>query len=373
MKPRDRVRATFNREPVDRTPLDMGGTAGNLQDEVYFKLLDYLGIQGKAIPYRSGTTSNYYDERVLDALGIDFRRIWLNPPAKKSRPAAGAGDGISVNEWGIPIERKGAYAGIASHPMRDFTVHDLDYWEWPDPADPARYAGVAERARALDADGEYAISLRPPMSGGALEYGSWLRGFEQFLVDCLIAREFAWKLCEKIVQVQMGFYEATLKLAGPYLDMVEMASDYGTQRGLLISAEVYRAVFKPFDMQIISLIHRLAPRAKVLFHSCGAIRELIPDLLEAGVDVLNPLQPLAAGMDSAELKREFGHRVIFHGAIDEQEALVGSVRDVESEVRLRVGTLGAGGGYILAPANHICPDVPPENVVAMYRTAANIG
>jgi len=170
-----------------------------------------------------------------------------------------------------------------------------------------------------------------------------------------------------------GLYRILLDAVGPYVHLVQWASDYGTQDALFISPETYREMLKPYDKEIIDFIREHAPRAKKFFHSCGSIYPIIPDLIDIGVEVLNPLQPLAAGMDSARIKKEFGDRLCFHGAIDIQQALPGSLDDVERELRTRLAALAPGGGYILAPANHIQPDVPGANVVHLYRLAAELG
>jgi uroporphyrinogen decarboxylase len=173
--------------------------------------------------------------------------------------------------------------------------------------------------------------------------------------------------------VELALWDLYLQAVGPYLHIVQRASDFGSQQSLLMSPEMYRRFIKPADRKVFDFIRSRAPQAALWFHSCGAVRPLIADFLDYGVEILNPVQPLADGMDSAGLKRDFGDRLCFHGGIDLQRAMVGTREDVRAEVVARASTLGRGGGYILAPANHLQEDTPPANVLELYRFAKEFG
>lgn len=142
---------------------------------------------------------------------------------------------------------------------------------------------------------------------------------------------------------------------------------------MMFSPDLYRSLLKPRHAEFVAMLREKAPGAKVFLHCCGSIRQIIPDLIEIGVDVLNPIQPLARGMDPAELKAEFGSEICFQGAIDVQKGMIGSVADVRREAALRINALAPGGGYVLATANNITADVPLENVLALYQNAAELG
>ena len=371
MSHRERVLTTMALQEPDRVPLDLGGSSYNMTDAVYFQVKQILGIKGDIAPYRSGRTSNYYDERILEALDIDFRHIGLKGRADFTPIVAP--DGIYADEWGIGYKNVGKEVAIVGHPLADATLDDLDNYPWPDPKAPGRNEGLVERARYLYEKTDYAIVAKAPSSFGIFETCYALRGTEQYLMDLVDNKPLAHRLAQKVAHIIKGLYEVLLDAVGPYVQMVQYASDYGTQKSLFVSPKVYREMLKPYDREVIRFIKECAPKAKVFFHCCGAIYPIIPDLIEIGVDVLNPLQPLAAGMDSAKIKAEFGNQLCFHGAIDIQQALPGTVEDVEREVRTRLAALARGGGYIVAPANHIQPDVPGANVVYLYRLAAELG
>jgi len=371
MSHRERVLIALNHQEPDRVPLDLGGASYNMTDPVYFEVKRVLGISGDIAPYRKGRTSNYYDERVLEALDIDFRHIGLKE--RTDFVPHVAQDGAYTDEWGCVYQNVGLEVAIVGHPLASATINDLDAYPWPDPRAPGRTNGLMERAQYLYQYTDYAIIARPATSLGVFEWCCALRGTEQFLVDLLIDKPFAHSLARKVCDVLKGLYAVLLEAVGPFVQIVQYASDYGTQQGPFFSPQTYREMLKPYDAEIIRTIKEYAPQAKVFFHSCGSIYPLIPDFIEIGVEVLNPLQPLAAGMDSARIKAEFGDRLCFHGAIDIQQALPGTEEDVERELRIRLATLAPGGGYILAPANHIQPDTPGKNVVLLYRLAAQLG
>jgi uroporphyrinogen decarboxylase len=173
--------------------------------------------------------------------------------------------------------------------------------------------------------------------------------------------------------VEIAFWDMFLDAAGDYVDIVQKVADLGTQRGLFISKELFREFIKPAEARVFDFIRKKAPHIKLWFHSCGAVSEIIDDFIDWGVDILNPIQPLAEGMDSAELKKRFGDKLCFHGGIDLQRAMPGSIDDVKREVETRIRALAPGGGYILAPANHIQNDTPPENVITLYEYAKEFG
>jgi uroporphyrinogen decarboxylase len=185
----------------------------------------------------------------------------------------------------------------------------------------------------------------------------------------MVNRSFAEKLMQRVLEHQMAKLDNLFRETGRHIDVIKMADDLGAQDAPLISPRLYRDAIKPFHKALVSFIKERCD-AKVLFHSDGAIRPFIEDLIEVGVDVLNPIQVTAAGMEPQTLKREFGDRICFWGGIDTHTVLPhGSKADVEREVKTRIDQLAPGGGFILAPVHNIQPDVPPENICTMYQTA----
>jgi uroporphyrinogen decarboxylase len=365
LTPRQRVLAAFNHRQPDRLPLDLLGTAGCLKDDLYFALLEKLGLPGAGRVFRSGNV-RYYDARLLEALGVDFRRVWMRPPAaSESRPNP---DGTQTDEWGATLKLVGDDWTLVRYPLAQASIADLEAHRWPDPALPERTAGLAEEARALRETTDYAISARSPLYG-IFEAAQRVRGMQQFLMDLLLDEKFASALMWKICAVQVGFWEVYLDCVGPYVDMVEMSDDYGGQSGPLISPRLFKKLIAPPRQALHDFIRRKAPHVRILLHTDGAIYPLIPALIELGVDVLNPVEPDVPGNDPLRLKREFGSELVFHGHLDVKGALRGSLAAVRAEVRRIAETMGPGGGFVLAPTNHLQSDIPVENVIKLYQYA----
>lgn len=371
---RERVLTALDHREPDRVPLTLGGTASSFTDEAYFLLKEHLGIRGDVKPYRYGHTGSYYDDRILEALGTDYRYLMLNYPDDSHLTYLA--DGSFVDEWGIRKQDAGGYVSRVGEPLAGATLADLERYPWPDPAAldfPPLARGVCDRAKHLYEEVDCAIVARAAMSSSFLENGAWLCGYEEFLVRLKDDKPFATRLIEKILSVQLTLYDVLLDGIGQYVHIVETAEDYGTQTSLLISPATYREMIMPARQQLNAFIKSKAPHAKILHHTCGAVGRLIPDLWASGIDILNPIQPLATGMDSATLKGQWGDRLCFDGGIDTQYALPGSPAALAAEVAQRVLALAPGGGYSLGPANHIQADVPPANVVALYELARDLG
>lgn len=366
MRPKERVLRAINHQPTDRVPMDLGGAACSMVDEAYFKVKDALGIIGDISPYRKGANVCYYDERVLDNLGIDIRRVFARQ--KECFPKYYE-DGTFSNEWGLLQKDNGMFVETVKNPLAEAELQDLENYRWPKAAEVLDIKGMKEKARTLYEEDEYAISVRMPCNG-IFEIACWLRGMENFMMDTILDPEFAHTLIDKILSVQMEMYSYILDEVGEYVDIVESGDDYGSQNGLLMSPEAYREYIFPARKKLNQMIKAKAPQAKIYLHSCGAIFDIIEDIIDCGVDILNPIQTTAKGMDPAELKKQYGDRICFHGAVDTQKAMIGSLEDVDIEVKQKIDILGKGGGYILSSCNHIQADIPAENVIRMFETAA---
>jgi uroporphyrinogen decarboxylase len=189
----------------------------------------------------------------------------------------------------------------------------------------------------------------------------------------VLNREFVHALLQRITDLCEATLSRFLDLVGPYIQLIKMGDDLGTQNGPMMSSQTYRDVIKPYHAHLFRLV-RERSEAKIILHTCGSVYRLLPDLIDAGVDVLNPVQVSAKDMNTQRLKAEFGNRLSFMGAIDTQQILpFGTTYDVRREVEQRISDLGRGGGYILAPVHNVQADVPPENLITMYRHARHVG
>lgn len=389
MLPRERVLRALSHKEADRVPIDLGGSQTGVHRIAYERLSARLGLTpqtgGSPVANGNGNASVSIadlsqqlaepDARVLSRLGVDTRYVRPNPP-DSWQPVfteADSGDKSYVDEWGCrrTMPRGGWYYDITAFPLAGAkTVKDLDRYQWPDPTDPGRFRGLREKAMAAGEGGRYAVVTG--VAGMVFERAWYLRGFEQFFLDLVENPSFVEELLDRMLDYWKRYYEAFLAEVGDLVDVVTVGDDLGTQQGPLLSLSMYRRLIKPRQKALYSFIHSRT-RARVWYHSCGAIMDFIPDLIDNGVDILNPIQVAARGMDTAELKRRFGKDIVFWGGgVDSQRVLpFGSPDEVRAEAAKRLADLAPGGGYIFAPIHNIQADVPPENIVAMYETAQN--
>jgi uroporphyrinogen decarboxylase len=363
---RERVELVLSGERPDRPVVDLGGRVASLSTPAYLDLKAHLGL-GRALEGETITMLNTVgriDERVLERFGVSLRRLYLRPGSTFELKVAE--DGSFRDEWGVHYVPQGPYNERVGHPLAGATLDDLDDFPWPDPRDPGRVKGLAEEARRLYEETDYGLAAGH-ISAGIFQDCWNLRGMAQFLLDMAVDREFAEALLDMVTQVHTGMWEQFLDVVGEYVAVVGTADDLGTQTGLLISPDMYRDLIKPRHAALNETISERTD-AKILFHSCGAIMPLVDDLLEIGVEVLNPIQPLP-GMAPEDFHARYGGRLVFHGGLDVQFVLpTGSPRDVRAHVRRYLEALGPDR-YMMAPANSVQPGTPPENVVTAFDAA----
>jgi uroporphyrinogen decarboxylase len=369
---RERVLCALNHEEPDRVPIFFGTSgATTLLAPAYDRLKAKLGFRGETRVFWRALQYVLMDEEVLAWSGSDGRPMLPGPaPAPLARDVS---EDAYVDGWGCLWERRpGAiYYEVVDSPMYTATVEDLDTYPWPDLGHPSRFAGLHEQAKAIQ-DAEYAVVM---MSGvSPFEQAYVMRGVENWLLDLAANPDFGLALMRKITDLQKASVIKLLEACGDCIDVLITGDDLGTQTATLISPKMYRRMIKPFHAELMSEI-RARTKAKIFYHSDGNIYPLIGDLIEIGVDLLNPVQVSAGDMgDTARLKREFGDRLAFCGAIDTGRVLPhGTPEDVRAEVRRRIKDLAPGGGYILASVHCIQPDVPVENVIAMLDEAKLAG
>ncbi|MGE5614899.1 MAG: uroporphyrinogen decarboxylase family protein [Bacillota bacterium] len=371
MKARERVLLALNHREPDRVPLDIGSTANNFTLELFNKLKDYFKITFPDFVPRPDESAPYYNDELIQKLGGDFMHVFIFP--SKQHDYSPDSNGITTNEWGIPKKLVNGMRQQVASPLADAeSIDDILKYNWPDPDEEARYKGIRERAKMLYNETDFAIAARA-VSHGIFELSWELRGMENFFVDLALEDDKAIVLLDKITELQIRMYENYLKECGEFVHVVQTADDYGTQNGPMMSLEMWRKYIKPRRKKINDTIKKYAPNAKIFLHTCGSVVSFIDDLIEIGVEILNPVQPYAEGMESSNLKKRFGDRICFHGGIDEQRALPVSKEAIDKELRERINALAKGGGYIIGPTSNIQNDTPVDHVLYYIEKAKEYG
>jgi uroporphyrinogen decarboxylase len=368
---RERVSIILAHQEADKMPIDIGeGRQTSIYPGPYLASAKILGLGETEVVTSSRGVIDRFDETYLQALDIDFRRVSLRDVPEDQVQEA---DGIIRDPWGIGWKKFEHFWSPVQQPLKDASIDDLRRYPWPDPDDERRFKGLKEEAEYKWKNTPYAIIAKQPNHVyGVLTQSIYLRGMENFFMDLVINKEFALALLQKVLEYHVNIYVRYLEEVGAFINIVHTADDLGTQTGPYFSLEMFREMIKPKEKVFFDALKNTT-EAKVLYHSDGAISSYIEDLIEIGVDILNPVQPSEA-MDPVALKASFGDRISFHGGIDQHRVLPqGSVGDVEREVKKRIRQLAPGGGCILAAAQTIMPEVPGENVVQMFRTAREYG
>lgn len=380
MKPRERALMALRHQEPDRVPFDLGGTVTTgIHHIAYRNLLDYLGMPKDDVRIAEiHQQLAEVHEDVLQRLEVDFRPVYSKLPAGW-RPKFEEDDKYTrfVDQWGIGWRKPkdgGLYYDLEFHPFADFTTPaEVSNYRVPDPADPTRLEGVDEEARQL-ADSTGAALCLAGVSAGFMEMAYWLRGYENFLMDLAGNHKMAHAILDKTLEIKIKFWEMALSRLGDLIDVVVEADDFASQFGLIISPETYRKFIKPRQKELFDTIKRHS-NAFICFHSCGSVYDIIPDLIEVGIDALNPVQVSAANMDTKKLKKEFGDALTFWGGgVDTQQVLnYGTPEQVKEEVKRRIDDLAPGGGFIFTPVHNVQADVPPENYMAMWEAWKEYG
>jgi uroporphyrinogen decarboxylase len=365
MTHRERVIAALSHEQPDKVPIDLGSTRdSSIVVEGYERLRDHFGIQGEAPLTSQMMRVVDVDEGVLRPLDIDTRGIYPGGPADIL-----IGDARYRDEWGVERVRPADsyYYDQLSFPLAgQISIRNIARYPWPKPDHPARIEGLKDRLQAIRAGG-YAAVLNLPSA--CVHTSQYLRGFEDWFVDIAADRKLITALFDAVLETSLAMCRAILAEVGNDVDVLMGSDDLGVQGGLMVSPTAYRQLIKPRHRRYFQLMRDMSP-AKIFFHTCGSVADIIEDLIEIGVDILHPVQVSAKGMDPEGLKKEYGSRLSFWGAIDTQRVLpLGSPDDVRAEVERRIEELGDGGGYVLGAVHNIQPDVPVANILAMYEHA----
>ena len=342
--------------------------------QICSRLYEYLGLRD-AQPVEISDVFNgvvNLDERVVERLHSDIQVITPNPPRAIVEP-----DGTKTWPWfcGLRIKKVGYHDEPFEWPMRYMTTkNDIDEYPWPDPTVNIM-EGVVEKARYLQEETDYFVVGSTPSAGFPFAAYAFLSGMDKWLTDMKIRPKFYHQLAEKFLELNLAIGDQFFGGIGPYLDGATIFDDLGSQQGPLISHDDYVEFYKPYTREIIRNIRRhLRPEAKIILHSCGSVYYAIPDLIEIGVDMLHPVQPLAHSMEPWRLKRDFGGKITFLGGFDIQWLLPrGAVEEVREGARKLIQEYALGGGYIFAMTHNIEPDASPENIVAAFDAAYEYG
>jgi uroporphyrinogen decarboxylase len=374
MTPRECFHAAMNHEQPDRLLIDMGKHIGSIHRHAYVALKEHLGdasmVNENKILDRMAQTV-VPDESLLQRFDIDFRWIlpnWVQVTERDDVPGY-------IDMWGVPYKAAGNWdhCVVDGAPLREATVDNINDFQWPDPRDPAQFRGLREKAKFLFENTDYVIGA-DAIKAGVFMNSLQMRGYDQFFMDLMIDKPFAEALMDKILATLKEMWSRYMEEVGPYVQIVYLTDDLGSQTSLLISPKLFREMLKPRMKELHDHIKSLAD-VKLMFHSDGAVLPLIDDFLDMNVDILNPIQTSVSGLeDTYALKESYGGRLSFHGAIDVQQMLPNATtEELEQEIACRIYDLGRNGGYILAPCHNIGHDIPPENVVTLFEKARQLG
>lgn len=371
---RKRVVTTLLHQEPDRVPIDLSP----LMDS-YLNLKTYLGLNIQEDIKPNLAMEVIPHPEVLKALDTDMISVKLG--SGRTPPKPSRNDDLVEDAWGVLYRKvqqsSGSYMEVAYSPLENASLEKLKQYPWPNVDIPGRLEETAETARNLFENTNLALMGR--FGGPILETAVYLMGFEKWLLCTAEAPEVAGYLLDRITDIMIEMDRIGLEASAPYLQIFKVSGeDFGTQNGLLFSPRMLRSLIYPRMQRrwqaARDYLDTVNPDCQIMLHSCGSIKRIIPDLIELGIQILNPLQPRAKDMDSFALKAEFGTQLSFHGGVDIQEVLpFGTKQEVEAEVRTRIQAFAPGGGYILSTSHFIQADTPPENIVTMCEAAHTYG
>jgi len=377
---RQRVLKALNHQTPDRVPIDLGGFQTGIHRNAYTQLIDYLGIRDEMTILDPVQQLARPCEELLERFHVDIRYVIAHGPE-------GFQGGIEQNTrdgrlwhdlkdefgvvWSMPDDQP-LYMDISHHPLAHATLADLADYPFPKGDDPTRFTGLREQAQMLRRETPYALSTG--IGGVVYEICWYMRGLERWFMDMIENPAFCEALLDRTLEFWIGYYREFMDEVGDLVDVVMIGDDIGGQSGPLFSPSFYRRVVKPRQKRLVQHIRSLTP-AKIWYHTCGSVRQLVPDLLDNGIDILNPVQISAADMDPRDLKAEFGDRLVFWGGgIDTQRVLSFAGPDeVREHVRRNLEAFKPGGGYVFNSVHNLQAGVPPENIAALFEAAYEHG
>lgn len=382
MNSRERIIKTLNFEEPDRVPYDLAATTwSGITNTAYQNFLKYTGNNAED-PVWADVVQQIVipSEKILDELNVDARGVfpltshnWDVYSKLKDR-----GDYMEYfDEWGFThhFPKNGYWFSLVKSPMEEaeFSKKTVLNYPWPNAKNPIRFKGLREKAMKYRNEGKAVFTKG--FCAGLFEMHQRFRGMQNAMMDFFLLEQASDKLIGKLADLKIEFWDALLDEVGEFVDIVGEGDDYGTQQSQLIAPDHFRQYYKPHFKRVLDFIKRKSPNVKIMFHSCGNVRPVIPDFVEMGIDILNPVHVNAEGMEPFQLKKDFGNDIVFWGGgVDTQDVLPnGKPQQVADHVKRNIEALAPGGGFVFTTVHNIQAEVPPENLAAMLETLQTFG
>lgn len=344
MNSRERVYSTLRNEKPDRVPRFVWLGTGTIK-----RLTGVLGIKPLELELKFGN---------------DILQTWVSINGEMAREVPEGSE--FTDEWGITWKREGDYNMVIGHPLNGRDVDFIRNYPLPDPLAPKRYSQL--ECLVKDYGDRYFIGA--DVSGVLFEPAYHLRGMEDLMIDMAVENEEVDILLDKLAEFSISISIECIKRGA---DWIWMGDDLGSQNDMLMSPDMWRKYFKPRMKKIIESIRSFKKDIYIAYHSCGSMHPVIGDLADIGVNVLNPVQESARGMDQEKIKKEYGKRITMMCGLDTQQFLIGATpRQVKEKTEEIVRKLGYDGGFIFAASHHIQPDTPDENIYALFEALDNL-
>lgn len=405
MTSRERIHAALNHEEADRVPIDFGGSrVTGIAGTAYKRLLDHLGVEEDIKIYDIKQQLADPSVEMIKRMGGDCAQLTRLGPTtgmpflmidrwEKGQMTDGTPclvpEGYEpefLDDGAVGVMRDGKlfairpegslYFDVCGRPLEHAeTPADIDAWKWPDPWTDREADYIKARAEYLYNETDLAIFAGMPlMNGSFFEIGHTLFGYETFMMNLMLKRDLMEYWLESMLEHDLEILDKFLGIAGDYISVIQLNDDLGAQDALQLSPAMYRDMFKPRQRKWIEFVKQRS-NAKVFFHCDGAISEILDDFIEIGIDILNPLQTSAEGMEPGAIKKRFGDNICFWGGGSETQTTLpfGTVEEVARESAERVRLLGPGGGYVFTTIHNIQPDIPPEKIMAVFGAALENG
>jgi len=356
MTSKERVIKTINHQSPDRPPIYV-----TLTSQVAERLSDYLNIPYEP-PMDSLLSTRISHMYLLTELGNDL--VGIAACAPESHPTITDKNGIITNEWGMQFKNAGLYNEFYQFPLASaMSVEDIKKYPFFDPHDPSRFEAAKSTVKKYSKN----YPIIADLECAIFETSWYLTGLEKFLTDLIMETPYINALLDKVLEINTITGKHLIEAGA---DILWAGDDFGTQGGLIMDPDLWRKYFKPRIKTMFDEFRRINPELKIAWHTCGSVFPIIPDFIEIGLDILNPVQPLAKDMSPEHLKKTFGKDLVFFGGIDVQYLLPNSTpENIKKEVIRISKILGENGGYIIAPAHNIQDDTPTENILALFETA----
>lgn len=380
MNSRERLFLSLSHKEPDRIPIDLNGSnQTGITSSAYKVLLNYMGIKEEVEIIEQIQQLANVNSKILDTFGVDTIKFTANPPSNWKFKRYEDNENYYFDDewsmtWRMP-KRSPRYFDFYKPPLAKLSLEEIKKFKWPDPDDKERFKGLKEKAEVLFKTNNKALIAAHPNGPGIFEEAWWITGLEEFFVNMIFDKKKTNYVLNKITEIYIKIWDNYLDEIGEFINVCILSEDLGTQSGPIISHDLFKEMIKPLLKKHIESIKKKT-KAKVYLHSCGDVSKFIPDLIDTGVDILNPIQVSASNMsDTAKLKREYGRDLTFWGASCDPQRILsfGSVKEVKEEVKKRINDLAPGGGFVLAPIHNIQGGVPPENIVALFETALEFG